>query len=129
MSDRRVFVLNDRNRRHVAEQVANLPVDTVIKTGPKTRTLEQNARLHAMFGELEKQAKYLGRKLTAHQWKNLLISGHSVAIGLAADVIPGIEGEWVNVRESSAQMSVARMTSLIEYVHAWGAENGVVFSE
>lgn len=126
---KRVFVINERNRRHIAEQVANMDVGTVIKTGPKTRSLEQNAKLHAMFGELAAQAKYMGRTLTAHQWKTLMISGHSIAIGIGVDMMPGIEGEFINVRESSAQMSVARMTSLIEYVHAWGAENGVVFSE
>lgn len=33
-----------------------------------------------------------------------------------ADVLPGLEGEYVNIRESSAQMSVKRMASLIEYI-------------
>jgi hypothetical protein len=117
------------NRRHLAEKVANLPEGLGIKVGPPTRSLEQNAKLHAMFGELEKKAKYLGRRLTLNQWKTLMISGHAVATGLAAEVIPGIEGEWVNIRESSAQMTVARMTSLIEYIHAWAALNNVQFKQ
>jgi hypothetical protein len=117
------------NRRHLAEKVANLPEGLGIKVGPPTRSLEQNAKLHAMFGELEKKAKYLGRRLTLNQWKTLMISGHAVATGLAAEVIPGIEGEWVNIRESSAQMTVARMTSLIEYIHAWAAMNNVQFKQ
>lgn len=113
------------NRRHLAEKVANLPEGLGIKVGPPTRTLAQNALLHSMFGELAEKATYLGRKLTANQFKTLLISGHSIATGLTAEVIPGIEGEYVNIRESSAQMSVARMTSLIEYIHAWAAENNI----
>jgi hypothetical protein len=129
MSEKRVFRLTPTNRRHIAEQVANLPEGYVIKAGPPTRSLEQNALLHAMFGELAKKARYVGRALTLNQWKTLMISGHAMATWLGADVIPGIEGEFVNIRESSAQMSVARMTSLIEYVHAWAAENNVQFND
>jgi hypothetical protein len=125
MTDKRVFRITPTNRRHVAEQVANLPEGYVIKAGPPTRSLEQNAMLHAIFGELAKKTRYMGRALTLNQWKTLMISGHAMATGLGADVIPGIEGEFVNIRESSAQMTVARMTSLIEYVHAWAAENGI----
>ena len=127
--EKRVFRITPTNRCHVAEQVANLPYGYVIKTGPPTRSLEQNAKLHAMFDELAKKARYVGRELTLNQWKTLMISGHAMATGLGADVIPGIEGEFVNIRESSAQMSVARMTSLIEYVHAWAAENNVQFND
>jgi hypothetical protein len=124
-----VGVINDYNRRHVAERVANLPAGYAVKAGPKTRSLEQNAKLHAMFGELEKQAQHLGRRLTAQQWKTLMISGHAIATGLGVEMVPGLEGEFVNIRESSAQMSVARMTSLMEYMQAWAAENNVRFSE
>lgn len=127
--EKRVFRITPTNRRHVAEQVANLPEGYVIKAGPPTRSLEQNAMLHAMFGELAKKARYMGRALTLNQWKTLMISGHAMATGLGADLIPGIEGEFVNIRESSAQMTVARMTSLIEYVHAWAAENNVQFND
>jgi hypothetical protein len=127
MSEKRVYRITPTNRRHVAEQVSNLPDGYVIKAGPPTRSLEQNALLHVMFGELAKQGRYIGRQLTLNQWKTLMISGHAMATGLGADVIPGIEGEFVNIRESSAQMSVARMTSLIEYIHAWAAVNNVQF--
>jgi hypothetical protein len=129
MAYTRIGTITATNRQHLAEKVASLPEGHDIKAGPRTRSLDQNAKLHAMFGELEKKAKYLGRRLTAPQWKTLLISGHAVATHLGADMVPGIEGEFVNLRESSAQMSVARMTSLIEYIHAWAAENGVQFNE
>jgi hypothetical protein len=129
MAYTRIGTITPTNRRHLAEKVASLPEGYDIKVGPKGRSLDQNSKLHAMFGELEKKATYLGRKLTANQFKTLLISGHAVATGRDAEIIPGIEGEWVNIRESSAQMSVARMTSLIEYIHAWAAENGVQFKE
>ncbi|EGZ0353343.1 recombination protein NinB, partial [Escherichia coli] len=63
------------------------------------------------------------------QWKVLLISGHAVATKQEADVFPGLEGEYVNIRESSAQMSVKRMASLIEYTTAWAIGHGVRFTD
>lgn len=93
-----------------------------------TRNLDQNARFHAMLADIAKQATYAGRKLTPQQWKILFISGHAIATGEGADMIPGIENEFVNIRESSAQMTVKRMASLIEYVSAWAADNGVQFN-
>ncbi|MDO9982934.1 recombination protein NinB, partial [Glaesserella parasuis] len=38
------------------------------------------------------------------------------------------EGELVNIRESTAQMSVKRMASLIEYVQAYCDLNGVILN-
>ena len=71
----------------------------------------------------------MGRKLTMEQWKVLFISGHAIATNQKADVVPGLEGEFVNIRESSAQMSVSRMASLIEYVTAYGVAHGVKFND
>lgn len=101
----------------------------VVEIKLMTRNLEQNAKFHAMCGDFSKQATYMGRKLTLAQWKVLFISGHAIATGIGADVVPGIEGEFVNIRESSAQMSVKRMSSLIEYVHAYAASINIQFSD
>mgnify|MGYP003344204235 FL=1 len=70
--------------------------------------------------------KWADRQLTADQWKVLLISGHAVATGIGADVVPGIEGEVVNIRESSAAMGVRRMSSLLEYVQAFMADHEII---
>jgi hypothetical protein len=130
MGARHMFILaHDRARQSAMQCVAAAPAGMVVKITEPTRSLEQNAKLHAMFGELEKKAKYLGRTLTLNQWKTLMISAHAEVTGMKPEVIPGIEGEYVNIRESSAQMNIARMTSLIEYIHAWAAEQGVQFKQ
>jgi len=118
--------LTPHTRRLAIQAVMDAP-DGYYFQYPKepTRSLDQNALLHALFSDLSKQAKLHGRTLTPHQWKVVMISGHAVATGLGADMIPGIEGEFVNIRESSAHMSVQRMTSLIEYVLAWCADNKI----
>lgn len=124
MMEKQVFQLSHVvARRNAARAVMSAPEDFMVRIEPRTRSLEQNAMLHALFGEAAKNATWHGRKLTAEQWKVLFISGHAIATGRGADMVPGLEGEFVNIRESSARMSVARMTSLIEYINAWMAEN------
>ena len=124
--EKRLFILShEAARRNAVQAVIDAPEGYVVRVEPKTRSLEQNARLHALFTEASRRLTWQGRKLSADQWKVLFISGHAIATGRGADMIPGLEGEFVNVRESSARMSVARLTSLMEYVEAWMAEHEV----
>ena len=96
---------------------------------PATRSNEASAKFHAMCGDFAKSGKpWAGKPRTLEEWKVLLISGHAVATKLGAEVIPGIENEFVNIRESSASMGVRRMASLIEYSYAFGTSIGVRFT-
>lgn len=97
----------------------------VLELRPERRSDVQNARLHAMFSDIAKRHLFNGRRLTLEQVKVMFISGHSIVTGNGADLVVGLEGEAVNIRESSARMSVARMASLIEYTAAWAANNGM----
>ena len=98
-----------------------------IEVREKNRTDEQNAKLHAMLSDISKQKEFGGKKRTIEQWKMIFVSGHRIATGGTAEIAVGLEGEVINLRESTAQMGVRRLASLIEYVGAWAAENGVVF--
>lgn len=126
--NKRTFVLaHAEARRNAAAYCLTAPLGQYVRFSDPTRNLEQNAKMHASMGDIAKQAKYMGRVLVLPQWKTLLISGHAIATGLGVDMVPGLEGEFVNIRESSASMSVARMASVIEYSLAYGAQNGVTF--
>lgn len=127
MNESRTFEILDNatSRQAIYRCVQAAPVGYLVKVSPATRSLVQSAKLHAMFADVAKSSEYMGRKLTATQWKTLFISGHAIATGIGAGMLPGLESEFVNVRESSAQMSVARMSSLIEYVSFWMADQGV----
>lgn len=120
-------------RNNAIESIRNTPLDTdkpvTIRITEYKRNLDQNARFHAMLGDIARQVKWCGKLLRPEQWKVMLISGHAVATKLPAEVLPGIEGEYVNIRESSAEMSVKRMASLIEYTMAWAIGQGVKFSD
>lgn len=100
-----------------------------IEVREKTRTDDQNAKLHAMLSDIAKQKTFNGEKLNIEQWKMVFVSGHRIATGGRAQMAIGLEGEVINLRESTARMSVSRLASLIEYIGAWAAENGVVFRD
>ncbi|MDP0076347.1 recombination protein NinB [Glaesserella parasuis] len=95
------FLRTEQIKNNALEFVKALPIDEkkplVIDVKPITRNLEQNAKFHAMCGDIARQVQF--------------------------------NGELVNIRESTAQMSVKRMASLIEYVTAWGVSNGVHFND
>lgn len=91
----------------------------------ETRTSRQNRLLHALFGDVARQSLWLGKKRTASEWKVLFVSGHSVATNQGAEMVPGLEGEFLNLRESTAQMGKARMASLLDYVLAYCSANEI----
>jgi hypothetical protein len=94
------------------------------------RSIDQNSRFHAICADLERsRLEWFGKPRPASAWKVLLVSGHAIATKEGADVVPGIEGEFVNIRESTALMSKGRSSSLIEYAQAFCAERGVRIEE
>lgn len=101
-----------------------------VQIKPERRSLDQNAKFHAMCEDMAHSGLVWAKKpRTASEWKVLLVSGHAVATKEGAEIIPGLEGEFVNVRESTALMSKARSSSLIEYTVAFGTANGVTFRD
>lgn len=126
------FLINPIVQLNAIRFIEGLPTDSerplVVTIQERTRNLEQNALLHRLFGELSVKAKWQGEPLSAEAWKVLMISAHTIATGEPCKLTVGLEGELVNLRESSAKMSVKRMTSLIEYIYAWAAMNDVDLS-
>ncbi|EFG30500.2 hypothetical protein HMPREF9021_02562 [Simonsiella muelleri ATCC 29453] len=134
MSDKFIRKFGKENRRAImttAWEVSGSLTDdgkrAMITIEPITRSHEQNAKLHAMLADIATQKLFNGKKLAVEQWKMLFVSGHSIATGGQAEMAIGLEGEVVNLRESTAKMSVSRCASLIEYIQAWGAMNDVRF--
>lgn len=125
------FILaHETARIRAVAAVANAPAGYHVTVKPATRSLEQSAKFHAQCGDFARsKVPWAGKPRTAIQWKVLLISGHAVATKEGGEIVPGLEGEFVNIRESSALMSKERGSSLIEYTQAYGDSIGVVWSE
>lgn len=134
MSDKFYRIITRDNRRNVMalawEASGTLLASQesiVVEVRGKKRSDEQNAKLHAMLSDIAKQKTFNGQKLGIDQWKTVFVSGHRIATGGQAEMAIGLEGEVINLRESTAKMSVRRLASLIEYIEAWATDNGVVW--
>ncbi|KAF2282475.1 hypothetical protein GH714_044081 [Hevea brasiliensis] len=64
----------------------------IVEIKSRERSLDQNAKLHAMFGDIAaSKLLFAGKERSAEEWKVILISGHSIATGGQGEVIAGIE--------------------------------------
>ena len=119
---RTVILSTDLARQTAAQYVTEAPEGHIVTIAPRSRTLDQNAKFHAICTDIARSAQFwAGKPRTAQEWKVLLVSGHAVATKEGSEMLPGLEGEFVNLRESTALMSKARGSSLIEYSLAFCA--------
>ena len=124
----RYIMAHETARCRAVDAVRNAPAGYVVEIKEPTRTLDQSAKFHAMCGDIARQKPFAGQMRKPEQWKVLLVSGHAVATKQGSEMVPGLEGEWCNLRESTAKMSTKRMASLIEYVTAYCVENAIMLS-
>jgi hypothetical protein len=121
-----IIVRGDGDRRKAAGWCAKAPPHTRIEFKASKRTLPQNSRMWAMLTDIATQKEHCGRKYTPDQWKALFLH----ACGRAVQFIPSLDGStflpWGN---SSSDLSKDEMSELIEFLFAWGAENGVSWSD
>lgn len=128
---KRIFILRDEAvRRRCQEAIWDAQDGHKVTLSEPTRTSDQNAKFHAMVSDIAKSGHvWLGKPRDAAQWKVLLVSGHAVATKEGGEIVPGLEGEFVNLRESTALMTKKRGASLIEYVMAFCAMNDIKLTE
>jgi hypothetical protein len=93
-----------------------------IDVRPERRTTEQNSLLWALLTELSQQVVWYGQTLTAEEWKWVL----SAALKKQR-VVPGLDGGFVVLGQSTSRMSKAELSDLIELSYSFGAQQGVVF--
>src|SRR4051812_2790179 len=108
MNEKRVFLMEiDEERRQALTAVANAPSNFTVEVKITKRTDDQNRRFHAMVGDIARAGiPWAGKTRSAEEWKVLLVSGHAAATkDGSGDIVPGLESEFVNLRESTALMS------------------------
>lgn len=124
------FILaHELSRQRAASAVLAAPEGFIVEIKEQTRTLEQNAKLHAMLQDISRQIDYMGKRRGVEFWKGLFVSGWQMATGQNPEIVPGLEGEFINIRESTATMGVRKISSLIEYIYPWAIEHNVRFSK
>lgn len=118
------FLVHQQARQNALRCVSQAPEGYVVEVKPKTRTLEQNARMWAMLGDVSRQVEWYGKKLTPENWKDIF----SAALK-KQEVVPGIDGGFVVMGQSTSKMTIKEMTDLQELMGAFCADKGVEWSE
>ena len=84
------------------------------------RTLDQNALLWPLLHTVSQQVEWYGKKLTPENWKDIF----SAALK-RQQVVPGIDGGFVVLGQSTSRMSKKEFSELIEFIYAFGAQRGI----
>jgi len=131
MSERKTFhLVNVSVRANAMLELEQAPDRYVVTIAEPTRSNDQNAMFHAICSDIAKSGHlFIGKPRKPEVWKVLLISAHAAATDEGSEVVPGLEGEFVNIRESSALMSVRRAASLITYTLAYCDTNSIPLTE
>jgi hypothetical protein len=119
------LVIDSHYRRQQAHKLVEAaPIGAVLTIKPASRSTDQNAKLWAVLSDISR-AMPGGRRHTPEAWKCLMMH----ACGHAVQFETGINGQPFPIGFSSSRLTKAQFSELLEFALAWGAENGVRFSD
>lgn len=122
-----VTIQSPEDRQRIANWARNVDLGTIVEFRKKTRSHEQNAKLHAMLGEVSSQVVWYGQKLKVEDWKNMFSASLR-----KAQVVPGIDpGTVVPLGIHTSTMTIDEMSNMIELIYHFGAqpEHPVTFKD
>lgn len=126
-SDRLTFELETReDRARAVEAVSRALKGYVVVIRPKGRTLDQNARLHAMIAEavkggLETDA---GRRLDEEDAKTAFVTAWMIENGMPSDIVV-FNKRPVQLRRSTKKFDKKELSSLMDFIEAECATRGI----
>lgn len=108
-----------------AMDTQNVPAGTTVEFRAPRRSLDQNALMWSLLGQISKQVDWYGQKLSSEDWKDVCTASLR-----RTRVVPGIDaGTFVPLGMRTSQMTKEEISELIELIYAFGAERGVKFRE
>jgi hypothetical protein len=123
--DRQVFRLVHATARQMASRACiQAPDGYVVEIKPRTRSLDQNAKMWAMLTDLSRQIEWYGQRLTSDEWKDVLTAALK-----KQKAVPGIDGGFVVIGARTRNMTIREMSDLVELMYAFGAERDVLWTD
>lgn len=121
-----LVLVSDEIRRKAASWAERLPEGTRIDFKAPKRSLPQNDKMWAALTDIATQLPWHGIKLSADDWKLLFLD----SLKRELRMVPNLDGNgFVNLGRSSSDLSKEEMTALIDLIHMFGANHGVVFHD
>jgi hypothetical protein len=127
MSGRAQIIINGRSDREKAHNwIDRAPPGSRIDFKGPRRSVDQNDKLWAMLTDVATQKMHAGRRYTPDQWKCLFLHG----CGREIQFLPALDNStFLPYGQSSSDLSKEEFSELLDFIAAWGAENGVAWSE
>lgn len=96
----------------------------------RKRSLDQNAKLHSLLGDIAKQVPWAGKKRDTETWKRLMTAAWLRARGDQVEFLPALDGHGVDVVFCrTSDLTIPEVSELIEYINAWVVENKVITND
>ena len=119
-------LINEAVRLRACEAIMTSAEGMRVEIKARTRSLDQNAKLHAMLSEIAKTVPWCGKFRDAEVWKRLLTAAWLRARGEQIELLPSLDGHGVDiVFRRTSELTMREMSELIEYIRCWAAENEV----
>lgn len=126
MARNQITLVGTTQREYAKAQIDAAPAMSVVAIREATRTTEQNSKLWAMLGDVCRQKNWHGVRLSPNDWKTLFME----SLWSETRMVPNMGGNgFVNLGRSSSQLTISEMSDMIELMNAWGANNGVTWTE
>lgn len=131
---RATFILEtERERGFALSAVMKAKIGQQVRISKPTRTLDQNARLHAHLTDIAKQLPWPKDSDEFHPtvwWKQRATLGWIKETGQTVDVIVDLDGDGFGLLlPHTSDLSTEECAALIEWITAFGVTNGVVFTD
>lgn len=125
MSRNARIIRTQADREVVAAWARNAPDGSTFEVRAPRRSLDQNALMWSLLGQISKQVVWYGQKLSSEDWKDVLTASLR-----RTRVVPGIDaGSFVPLGMRTSQMTKEELSDLVELIYAFGAEHNVKFRE
>jgi hypothetical protein len=132
MSGQTVILAGDRQRELAKRLIDKAPPRAAVTIAEESRSLDQNRKMRAMISDVSR-ARPMGRIHSTETWKCLLMdlfAGENGQPKFRPRWEPALDGNGVvNVGYRSSKLTKSEMSEFIEWLYAWGAEQGVRWSE
>lgn len=120
--------LTQSSRKAAVQAIQSAPDGFYVSIQEATRSLEQNALMWALLTDVSRQVIWTvnghAEKLSPEEWKTVI----SASLAQENRMAPGVRGGFVMLGTSTSRMTIKEMSEMVEFLCAFGAEQGVTWS-
>ena len=132
MEKRTIPLVTKMHREFAASWCINADDGWTVQFRPRRRSDEQNAKMHAMAGDLSKQVPWCGQTLTVEQWKRFAtakLKKDKIIFDCDEFGQPSADAGLVVLGAFTRDMNPEEVGAIIEWFYWMGAQHGVVWGD